>query len=70
MKETHTISISKEVDIEVDGIYSEGDDSINVPSAFEIEEVRIVKGDLLELLISVSDLDHIENLVINRINEK
>lgn len=69
MKETHTISISKDVDIEVDGIYSEGDNSINIPSAFEIEDVRIVKGDLLDLLISVSDLDHIENLVISKINE-
>ena len=83
MKTTTTIKLSDDLELEIEGYYEEGqsatytypiEDSVdNVASQFEINDIKITKGnlcDLIDYLNGNTDLwEHLTELVINKIEE-
>ena len=83
MKITTTIKLSHDLELEIEGYYEEGqsatytypiEDSVdNVASQFEIQGIKITKGnlcDLIDYLNGNTDLwEHLTELVINKIEE-
>ena len=82
-KESITLELSKELMIEVEGIYypeepmvmyyADGSGYPGSPSEFEIQNIKITKGnlcDLIDYLNGNTDLwEHLTELVINKIKE-
>ena len=83
LKESVTLELSKELMIEVEGIYypeepmvmyyADGSGYPGSPSEFEIQNIKITKGnlcDLIDYLNGNTDLwEHLTELVINKIKE-
>lgn len=83
LKESITLELSKELMIEVEGIYypeepmvmyyADGSGYPGSPSEFEIQNIKITKGnlcDLIDYLNGNTDLwEHLTELVINKIKE-
>ena len=84
LKESVTLELSKELMIEVEGIYypeepmvmyyADGSGYPGSPSEFEIQNIKITKGnlcDLIDYLNGNTDLwEHLTELVINKIEER
>ena len=84
LKESVTLELSKELIIEVEGIYypeepmvmyyADGSGYPGSPSEFEIQNIKITKGnlcDLIDYLNGNTDLwEHLTELVINKIEER
>ena len=84
MKTTTTIKLSDDLELEIEGYYVEGqsatytypiEDSVdNVASQFEINDIKITKGnlcDFIDYLDGKKDLwEHLTELVINKIEER
>ena len=84
MKTTTTIKLSDDLELEIEGYYEEGqsatytypiEDSVdNVASQFEINDIKITKGnlcDFIDYLDGKKDLwEHLTELVINKIEER
>jgi len=82
-RESITLELSKELMIEVEGIYypeepmvmyyADGSGYPGSPSEFEIQNIKITKGnlcDLIDYLNGNTDLwEHLTELVINKIKE-
>lgn len=83
-KEIITLELSKELMIEVEGIYypeepmvmyyADGSGYPGSPSEFEIQNIKITKGNLCDLIDYLNgniDLwEHLTELVINKIEER
>ncbi len=83
-KESITLELSKELIIEVEGIYypeepmvmyyADGSGYPGSPSEFETQDIKIIKGnlcDLIDYLNGNTDLwEHLTELVINKIEER
>ena len=83
LKESVTLELSKELMIEVEGIYypeepmvmyyADGSGYPGSPSEFEIQNIKITKGnlcDLIDYLNGNTDLwEHLTELAINKIEE-
>ena len=83
-RESITLELSKELIIEIEGIYypeepmvmyyADGSGYPGSPSEFEIQNIKITKGnlcDLIDYLNGNTDLwEHLIELVINKIEER
>lgn len=83
-KQSVSLELSKELIIEVEGIYypeepmvmyyPDGSGYPGSPSEFEIQDIKITKGnlcDLIDYLNGNTDLwEHLTELVINKIEER
>lgn len=84
MRKVVTIELSKELTIEVEGTYypeepmvmycADGSGYPGSPSEFEIQDIKITKGnlcDLIDYLNGNTDLwEHLTELAINKIEER
>lgn len=84
MKTTTTIKLSDDLELEIKGYYDKGqfatytypiEDSIdNIASSFEINDIKIIKGTLLDLIDNLNgnlDLwDYLTELTIKEIENK
>ena len=83
MRTTTTIKLSHDLELEIEGYYNEGQSATytypiensvdNVASQFEISNIKITKGTLLDF-IYVTDgrqfvIDYLEELTIKQIEE-
>jgi len=83
MRTTTTIKLSNDLELEIEGYYNEGQSATytypiensvdNVASQFEISNIKITKGTLLDF-IYVTDgrqfvIDYLEELIIKQIEE-
>ncbi len=84
LKESVTLELSKELIIEIEGIYypeepmvmyyADGSGYPGSPSEFETQDIKIIKGnlcDFIDYLDGKKDLwEHLTELVINKIEER
>lgn len=83
MKTTVTIKITNNLELEIQGYYEKGqfatytypiEDSVdNVASQFEINDIKITKGTLLDFIYATDGrqfvIDYLEELTIKQIEE-
>lgn len=84
MKTTVTIKITNNLELEIQGYYEKGqfatytypiEDSVdNVASQFEINDIKITKGTLLDFIYATDGrqfvIDYLEELTIKQIEER
>ena len=81
---TVTINLTKTLNLEIEGYYDKGqfatytypiEDSIdNIASSFEINDIKITKGTLLDFIYATDGrqfvIDYLEELTIKKIEER
>ena len=83
MRTTTTIKLSDDLELEIEGYYNEGQSATytypiensvdNVASQFEINDIKITKGTLLDFIYATDGrqfvIDYLEELIIKQIEE-
>ena len=84
MRTTTTIKLSDDLELEIEGYYNEGQTATytypiensldNVASQFEINNIKITKGTLLDFIYATDGrqfvIDYLEELTIKQIEER